>query len=228
MQASFDLDAFLMEQLLRHEKGLPEIPPEVYLARVAQHPIRTAQAKRYWELKVGREIGYKRFEDYFASIPEVPEELHADDASFPLLVLIETRISLKRICEFDNIAFNGDDKTFVAHDRRHAEFKQPTWIRIQDGRKNRNRAVSECRKTFTKQELGLTALQGVCVYLQHPTVVSEYTKDGAHVMDLSGSVHRESRGYVACLYVDEGRAKLFWHWHDGANSKFGSASRREC
>jgi len=180
--------------------------------------VREAQAKRYWDLGVGCELGFKDFNAYLASIPEIPEPLLGKDESFPTLVLVETRIGLKRLCDIGNITFCGNDKTFVSHDGRHAEFMQPTWIRIQDGRKNRNRSVKDCRKTFAKQECGLTALQGVCAYLQHPMVVSEWAKDGAHVMDLSGSVHREIRGYVAFLFVIEGRAKLFWGWVGYASS----------
>jgi hypothetical protein len=190
--------------------------------------VREAQAKRYWDLGVGTALGSKSFSEYLASIPAVPEALLADDASFPLLVLVETRIGLKRLCDFGNIAFNGNDETFVAFDARHAELTTPTWIRIQDGRKNRNRSVKDCRTTFVKGELGLTALQGVCTYLQHSTVVSEWTKDGAHVMDLSGSVRREHRDVVAYLCVDEGRAELRWYWRGPARSGCGSASRREC
>jgi hypothetical protein len=190
--------------------------------------IREVQAKRYWDLGVGRELGFSSFEAYLASIPQLPTAFNVDNTEFPIRVLVETRIGLKRLCEIGNIAFEGNDETFIAYDERYSEFKQPTWIRIQDGRKNRNRSVKDCRKNFAKYERGLTALRGVCAYLQHAEVVSEWTKDGAHVMDLSGSVLSEIRGFAAFLGVDEGRAKLYWHWLDFARSKYGSASSREC
>jgi hypothetical protein len=189
--------------------------------------IRVAQAKRYWDLGVGRELDFPSFKAYLASIPEIPEALKAADASYPNLVLVETRIGLKRLCDLGNIAFEGNDETFVAYDDRHAEFTQPTWIRIQDGRKNRNRSVKDCRKTFAIDELGLTALQGVCSYLQHSTVVTDLNLSDGHVMDLSGSVPRDDRGCAAYLIAHEGRAVLYWNWCGSANLKDGSASRRE-
>jgi len=192
------------------------------------HDVWVTQGKRYWDLGVGTALGYESFSQYFASIPRLPTGFDVDNTEFPLRVLVETRIGLKRLCELGGIGFNGNDETLVSHDDRHAEFSQPSWIRIQDGRKNRNRSASDCQKTFAKHERGLTALQGVCAYLQHPTVVSEWTKDGAHVMDLPGSVHREHRGNAACLGVFGGRAELYWSWSDNASPKYGSASRRVC
>jgi hypothetical protein len=224
-------------QAERLQRGEPGIGPEVedLIRRLTSGGVagktddpREAQVKRYWDLGVGTALGCKSFSEYLASIPEIPEALKADDASFPLLVLVETRVGLKRLCDLGNIAFDGNDETFVAYDARHAELTQPTWIRIQDGRKNRNRSVKDCRETFAEHELGLTALQGVCSYLQHPTVVIEWTKDGAHAMDLSGSVHRGYRDDVACLRVREGRAELFWYWVGLAVPGCGSASCREC
>jgi len=199
-------------------------------ARVAgkTDDVRETQAKRYWVLGVGTPLRYRSFGQYLANIPEIPEALKADDASFPILVLVEPRIGLKRLCDLGGIEFDADDKSIVGYDDRHAEFAQPTWFRMQDGRKNRNRSVSDCRNAFAEQERGLTALQGVCAYLQHPTVVSEWAKDGAHVMDLPGSIPREGvGGSAACLRVHEGRAKLGWTCNGNATPKCGSASRRE-
>jgi hypothetical protein len=221
----------------RLQRGEPGIGPDVedLIHRLRSGAVagktddpREAQAKRYWDLGVGAALGSTSFPEYLASIPEIPEALKADDASFPFLVLVETRIGVKRLCALGNIAFDGNDETFVAHNKRHAEFTTPTWIRIQDGRRNRNRSVKDCRKTLAEHERGLTALQGVCAYLQHSAVVSEVTEDDAHVMDLSGSVRRGFRGSAAYLVVHGGRAKLGWDWSVTAVPEYGSASRREC
>lgn len=190
--------------------------------------IRTAQAKRLWDIGVGRELGEPSFEAYLATLPEIPAALVSDDADYPLLVLVETRVGLKRLCSLGIIEFSGDDETFVEYDERHREFVQPTWIRVQDGRKNRNRAVRDCRTSFAKDERGLTALQGVCTYLHHPQAVTDTDREGGHVTDLSGSVRRVGRGYAAYLRVWRGRAKLDWGFGDGAPPEYGSASRREC
>jgi hypothetical protein len=190
--------------------------------------IRHAQAKRLWDLGVGRELGLPSFEACLAGIPEIPAGLLQDDPEFPLLVLVETRIGLKKLCDLGGIAFDGNDDTFVAYDDRHREFTQPTWIRIQDGRKNRNRSVRDCRTSYGKSELGLSALQGVCSYLHHPQAVTEATQKDGHVMDLSGSVLRVVRARAAYLKLWYGQPKLHWRFDVSARPKFGSASRREC
>lgn len=198
--------------------------------------IRTAQAKRLWDLGIGHRYvdhfvglrhGFRSFEDYLAAIPEIPAELLKHDSEFWLLVLVEPRIGLKRLCNLGGITFDGDGATFVEYDRRHYEFLYPTWIRIQDGRKNQNRSVRDCRKSFGKRELGLTALQGVCAYLQHPQVVSEATTESAHIMDLSGSAHRDNPDAAAFLKVWSGQPNLQWGRDGDALPYYGSASRRE-
>jgi hypothetical protein len=189
--------------------------------------IRTAQAQRLWGLGVGSAAGCANFASYLESIPEIPAALQADDPELPLLVLVETRLGLKKLCDLGGIAFNGGgDDTFVAHDDRHLEFTVPTWIRVQDGRRNRNRSVRDCRKTFGQGELGLTAPQGVCTYLQHPQVVSEASQNGAHTMNLPGSVYRGDRADAACLGLWSGRPELIWDFDDYAYRHYGPASRR--
>lgn len=189
---------------------------------------RMVQAKRLWDRDVGTALGIRSFTAYLGTIPYIPAELLKDDAEFPLLVLVETRLGLKKLCGHGGVAYDGDAETFVAYDERHREFDRPTWIRVQDGRKNRNRSIRDCRKSFGKRERGLTALQGVCTYLHHPSVVSEATQDGAHIMDLSGSVLRDNRDYAACLKLWNGQPRLDWDWDGDASPEYGSASRRDC
>jgi len=188
--------------------------------------IHLAQAQRLWSLGVGSAAGFADFASYLASIPEILTALLADDPEFPLLVLDETRLGLKKLCDLGGIAFDGNDETLVAFDDRHLELAVPTWIRVQDGRRNRNRSVRDCRKTFGQDELGLTALQGACTYLQHPQVVSEASQNGAHTMDLSGSIHRGDRNCSARLGLWSGRLELIWDFDGYAYRHYGSASRR--
>ncbi len=190
--------------------------------------LRIIQAKRYWDMGVGRVLGKKSFKEFLDAIPGVPVALRAGDQRFPYLVLVEPRIGLAELCKVGNIGFAGDDQTFVPYDARHADASCPSWIRIQDGRKNRNRRPSECHESFVKDELGLTALQGICTYLQDSAVVTDLKHGpGGHAMDLPGSFYRGSRVGYACLGIEDGQAKLSWSMNGLACSRFGSASRRE-
>ena len=190
---------------------------------------RVIQAKRYWDLGAGQKLDKKSFKEYLAEIPEIPAGLLSDDPAYPYLVLVEPRIGLTKLCRLGNVAYEGDDNTFVPYDDRHADPTQPSWTRIQDGRRNRNRPSNECRQSFAKDELGNTGLIGVCAYLQHPGVVTDlYQGDKGHAMDLPGSVRRGKRDQSLCLYVQDGRAELIWYFNDSASPRYGSASRREC
>jgi hypothetical protein len=198
---------------------------------------RWKQAKRYWDLGIGRALGFASFKDYLggdsaknlAPIPEIPAELLADDPALPYLVLVEPRIGLTKLCQLGNIKYDGDDETLVPYDDRYVDPKQPFWIRVQDGRKNRNMRPSDCRVKFEKDELGLTAPVGICVYLQHPGVLTDLNQGNqGHAMDLLGSVRRDDRGDFAFLLLEDGIARLNWNWNDSADPQYGSASRREC
>ncbi|MCI0479515.1 hypothetical protein L0Y59_03140, partial [Candidatus Uhrbacteria bacterium] len=52
---------------------------------------RAVQAKVLWDKGFGRESGCRSFQDYLATIPEIPPELVDDDPRFPLLVLVDDR-----------------------------------------------------------------------------------------------------------------------------------------
>ena len=185
--------------------------------------IRVAQAKRYWDLGVGRKLGFASFEAYLTAIPEIPAALLQDDPEFPILLLVEPRLGLKKLCGLVNLAFDGDDKTFVVY---RGALPVLAWIRVQDGRRNRYRSACACRKSFGRHEIGLTALQGVCLYVQNPGLWSDLSDTDGHALDLAGSVKCDITFSAACLIVRSGRAWLDWHVDDDSNVKFGSASCR--
>lgn len=234
----FDLDhvAQLREiQKARLKNGEPGIGREVeeLIRRLTSGGVagksdnlRTIQAKRLWDLGVGRELGFADFAAFLAMTPKVPPLLCLPDEKFPLLVLVEPRLPLKMLCVLGNVDFDGDDNTFQPWDARCMRQRQPYWIRMQDGRKNRGRSVADCRESFARNECGLTALEGVSAYLQHPEVVADLKGPDGHAIDLSGSVNREDRAYAAYLDVLGGQAKLGWCWRGDAVSRCSSASCR--
>jgi hypothetical protein len=188
--------------------------------------VREAQAQRYCEIGVSVGLGFCSFVSYLASIPEIPEELLKDDPRFPLLVLVEPRLGLKKLCQLGDINFDGTGDTFSAYDERHDEFASPTWIRVQDGRKHSNHSVGSFRRSIvSRKELGLTVLQGACTYLQHPQVVSEIA-GSEHIMDLPGSIHLFCRISTVFLTLVDGQPKLSWRYENSCGPSTGSASRR--
>ena len=54
---------------------------------------------------VGRELGYDKFEDYLKDIPTIPDGL-TKDPGFPILVLEDPRISLRKLCELVGITID--------------------------------------------------------------------------------------------------------------------------
>ena len=186
------------------------------------------QAKRYFEMGVGREIGITHFEKYLETIPKTPPQLCLPDKDFPLLVLVEPRLPLKMLCALGNIDFDGDDSTFQPWDAQCRKPRHPIWIRMQPGRKNRGRSVADCRESFTQNELGLTALQGVSAYIQHPKIVTDRGYTDGYAMDLPGSVFHGDRALAAHLRVLHGRAELNWAGISAdPNPDCGSASCRK-
>lgn len=119
------------------------------------------QTKRLWDLGIGTELGYWSFEEYAKTIPVISPRLLLPDREFPLLVLVEPRLGFKMLCALANVDFSGDDKKVVSWNDEDCDAVTPVWIRIQDGRKNRGRSVADCRRDFARNEVGLTALQGV-------------------------------------------------------------------
>lgn len=190
---------------------------------------RIIQAERYWDLSVGLELGFVNFKAYLKTIPKISEALFAADFRFPLLILVEPRIGLTKLCRLGNINFPGDDKTFVLWSDE-PEYKNPTspvWIRMQDGSRNRNYQLRGCRPSFMPDELGLTALEGVCSYIECPAIIKDIEEPDAHNMDLAGSVHRDYYDLASYLSIQRGRAYLLWRWSGQVGPMDGLASRRK-
>lgn len=224
----------IQEARLRHNQPGIGLEVEELIARLTSGGVagksddpRVVQVKRLWDLGVGRELGIPDFEAYLVTIPAIPEAFLTEDSHFPHLVLVDPRLGLAKLCALGNIAFSGDDNTFVPWDDECKDPTSPVWIWMQDGRKNRNSSVSDCRTSFAPDECGLTALEGVSSFLQCPTAIEELRNNpNGHAMDLGGSVRRDYRESAAYLCVDDGRAELCWNWDGNANPRYGSASRR--
>ena len=181
--------------------------------------LREAQAKCLWDKGFGEK--FDSFESFLSTIPEIPEKLKSDDQRFPLLVLVDARLGVTKSCGLAGLKYAGNNQTFEDFDPKKARTEQVYWMRARDGRKNLGKTIKTCRENFSQNEIGLTALEGVALYLQNPKVIN------GHCLDLPGSVPRGGRGTVAGLgYWDDGPG-LRWYSGAVADPHYGSASRSE-
>jgi len=224
-------------QKARLKRGLPGIGPELeeLIARLTKGGVAKLipskdinidpwfsevirQVQVLWDKGFGREQGIKDLDSYLSTIPEIPNALRADDERFPLLILVDGRVGITAACRLAGLKYAGDDDTLKPYDAAKAR-RGIRWMRCQDGRRNRNRSVQNCRQSFAPSEVGLDAIEGVAIYVQRPEVIQD------NFMDLPNSVDAESRDDVTFLGIGEYGPKLYCLWNDGASSGHGSASR---
>jgi len=199
------------------------------VVRLEELDIRTCQAKTLWDKGFGEVLGFKSFEQYLESIPELPER-PADLPGHFQPILVDQRIfrseeldGLVKVCELLGVTFNGNNGTFEPHDPKHEVKDDVYWMWCQDGKINRGKSVKACRKQFVKTgEIGLNAMEGLAILAQNPDVLN------SHYMDLPSSVRSGIREVCAYLYLWSGDPKLSWNWDDRVFSGYGSASRWDC
>jgi len=199
-------------QNARLRRGMPGIGSHVedLIARLTSGGVagrsddpRIVQAKRLWDLCADGELGAATFDEYLVTIPSIPLCLLGGEgrlAEFPYLVLEEPRVPIKRLCEFCGID-HRDDEFRPAHEP-FADPKKPHWLRLNNGRKNLGRKTDQTLlwATVASCEIPLTALQGVCAYLQHSTILVDGSPNGSPmIMDLAGSISHEFDDAIAVL-----------------------------
>ena len=146
---------------------------------------------------VGQELGYDKFEDYLKDIPTIPDGL-TKDPGFPILVLEDPRISLRKLCELVGITMLIPEEKFVDLDLINTPAKMPRWIAIHDGHTNKNFSVIEVHKVLGHGRTGLTALQGVYAFIQNTLmlVITDYPELCCRGINLSETCVMEGREEV--------------------------------
>lgn len=181
----------------------------------------TTQAKRLWDKGFGRELGIDSFNNYLATIPQIPESLLARDDRFPELIVVDARLGIVKTCELLGVDFSGDDQAFEDFDPKQVRTEKVYWIRLQDGKKNLNKSVQTCRKAFAADELGLTVYEGLALFAQNPYSVRDF------YLDITSSVPRGARRSAAYLgWFDDDGPELSWCVDDHESPVCGSGSRR--
>ncbi|MFH1078399.1 MAG: hypothetical protein V1745_03945 [Patescibacteria group bacterium] len=180
--------------------------------------IRHDQAKVSWGKGWGKELGFRTFEDYLATIPEVPPELVDDDPRFPLLVLVDARLGIKKSCELLGIQNTFDDAYSIASDGSAAE-PSVYWMRSQEGRRYVGQSMESCRAQFEEDEIGVTLQEGVMMVAQNQWGLFGWR------MDCPGSVCAESRNLFSSIDWIHGEYYVVF-LPDAEIPAGGTASRR--
>lgn len=179
--------------------------------------LRVAQAWKLQNAGWAAALGYTSFDDYLTSIPLVPKWPSSWEQRFDRTILVDARIPITRACELLSVTFLGDDETLVDFQPEKAQ-QGVYWIRCQDGRKNHDLSVRDVRRAWPDDEMGLTAAEGLALYLQDPLVLTN------HFLVLPGSVLRR-RGLVSFLRSMDENALLDWLLSGHAEAQYGAASR---
>jgi len=186
---------------------------------------RIIQAKVLFDKGVGEALNLASFDDYLATIPEIPEKPPLE--YLDRLILVDRRIHLVDACRLVNLKYDGDDNTFKPFDekvsKKHGDVY---WMWCQDGRRNRSRKPVNCRKQFSQHEVGMDAFEFVALFTQDETVIG--TKENPHYVDLLGSVHDGDSSTIACGGLWDGEPRLRSIWGIFPSSYGGSATRWEC
>ena len=186
------LDAMRQEQ---SEVIAPPFPER--LTRLMSGDPRAIQTEKLWERGFGE--SFDSFEDYLATIPKIPKKLKADDERFPLLVLVDTRLGVTKSFKLAGLNYTADDQACREDvigglnydpddeicrenviEAKKARTEQVYWMRCHDGRKSRKKMRS------IRNELDLTAKEGIAIYIQNPKVI-----EGHHLHFIGSYFHNE-------------------------------------
>ncbi len=129
--------------------------------------LRKEQAQKLWDHGWDKDT-YESFEQYLATIPQIPQELLPDE-HFKYLVLVDRRTPLKRAAQYLNVKLNGGGDNYVNVDPHGLRSEQVYWMKCQDGTNaNYSKTVRECREKVLKpNETGLTLFEGLSWFAQN-------------------------------------------------------------
>lgn len=141
---------------------------------------------------------------------------------FDELLLVDTTIELDQLVHLSNFIIYTDPKDCQDLAPTPLDKDGKPAVRyiafVQLGQKNLKLAISDCRTSFSPDEIGLVTREGLHLPIQHEPYLRQY------VVDLSGSACGESRAPCVSWFGDTGPlvdAHNIRYWHQGC----GSASR---
>ncbi len=177
---------------------------------------RALHARVLWDRGVGEALGISDFQTYLASIPEVPESFRSPNGAFPLLLLIDARLSARRLAELLGVRIEGTTNTHEM--ARLQETGEIYWLRVQTDTRYLGQSVEEAVAQFAPRECGLNEQEGLYAYAAQPDLIQEY------YLDLPCAIHEGYERNAACLGIWNGCVSLRWRWSDHADPRCRTAS----
>jgi hypothetical protein len=169
-------------------------------------------------------------EQYTASIPGLIPRRCDRPERFNRLILVDRRLRVVKTAELLNVQLDATMTDDFLEDFWIRDYPEVEWVWCQDGRSARNTSIAHCREGGFQPlvEIGMTAIEGLCLFARDPSVTDE---PDDHIIDLPGSTYRDARidAHVghALLYRQSGRIRLEWGSYHGSNILCGCASRRD-
>lgn len=226
-----ELDTTLVAELIQHDlakrsEGKEGFGTDVRLLldaaslgeTLATMNPRLVQARRLWDQGFGKELGMTDFATYCQGIPAVPVALLAADPEFPILLLVDARVSVAAATRLLGISMKGNEQT--EHMKELKETTAAYWIRCQEGIRYRGQSVKETETGLSGSEQGLSLREGIALVARHRSVIeSQY-------LDLPGSLHEGFDNSTACLGIWDEKREVRFRWRDHADARCQTATKK--
>jgi MFS family permease len=232
---SFDayLDAETISKLLafdlaQKEAGKPGVKEEIEAVMEAAAmdvslldftDPRFSQGRTLFNHGFGRVLGMETLGEYLASLPSVPAELQAHDPEFPLLVLVDARVSPLVAAGLLQVTPKGTPNALQAA-AIDSTPKTAYFIRMQDGARYAGLSMNSALAAFTPTEKALTVEEGLALYAQDKEGLKK------RFIDLIGTPHEGFDNSAACLGIWENDPQIRYRWQDHADPRCGAGSKK--
>ena len=169
----------------RGNKGAPGIRRELQelINRLTSSGVQSAighnvcfqQAKRLWDLGVGRALGHSTFSSYVTTMPHLPIG-YKEDEDHPLLVLVDHRVDWELYCRLLGIHYYEKEMRFKRLEDDEGIVALPPvpfWVQMQRGDLFPLSSPVALAKTLSPEEKFATLEIGLAAYVQYPNLMSK-------------------------------------------------------
>jgi EmrB/QacA subfamily drug resistance transporter len=184
---------------------------------LSQADARLVQARVLWDLGLGKVLGFTEFNEYLKTIPPVPRFDEAVTEEFLYIILVDARVSVTEVSKLLGVSVKGNHTTATQAELHQKG--QVYWISCQNGYKYQRLNTQEAKNNFHLQEAGLSIVEGLAFFAQHPELVRQ------SYIDLTSSVHDGFTDNAACLGNWNNKLEIRWRWNHINDPRCGTASK---